>query len=78
MPYYVFKITQPTQMIKHLELLDTFENYKEARVRAREGRANARAGEQSTYKLVFAANQLEAEERLQEHREKPILMEWEK
>ena len=78
MPYYVFKITQPTQMIKNLELLDTFDVYKEARARAREGRANAPAGEQSTYQLVFAANQLEAEEYLQEHREKPILMEWEK
>lgn len=78
MPYYVFKITQPTQMIKNLDLQDTFEAYKEARTRARELRSQQEPGEKAEYKLVFAASQLEAEERLQEHREKPILMEWEK
>lgn len=78
MPYFVFRITQPTQIIKNLELQDSFEEYKTARALARELRANAQAGEQATYKLVFAATQLEAEESLQEHREKPVLMEWEK
>ncbi|MEZ5538042.1 MAG: hypothetical protein R3F02_20745 [Thiolinea sp.] len=78
MPYYVFKITQPTQLVKNLDLQDSFEEYKQARALARELRKNAPAGEQATYKLVFAANQLEAEENLLEHREKPILMEWEK
>ncbi len=78
MPYYVFKITQPTQIIKNLELQDDFDEYKAARALARQLRANAPAGEQTTYKLVFAGTQLEAEESLQEKREQPILMEWEK
>lgn len=78
MPYYVFKITQPTQLVKNLDLQDTFDEYKPARALARDLRKNAPAGEQSTYQLVFAANQLEAEENLQERREKPVLMEWEK
>lgn len=78
MPYYVFKITQPTRLVKNLDLQDSFEEYKQARALARELRKNAPPGDQAIYKLVFAANQLEAEENLQEHREKPILMEWEK
>ena len=78
MPYYVFKITQPTVIIKNLELQDSFEEYKAARALARQLRADAPPGEQATYKLVFAASQLEAEESLQEKREQPILKEWEK
>ena len=79
MPYYVFKITQPTQIVKNLELQGSFDEYKAARALARELRANAPAGEQATtYQLIFAGTELEAEENLQEKREKPILMEWEK
>ena len=78
MPYYVFKITQPTKIVKSLVLQDSFDDYRTARALARQLRANAAAGEQATYKLIFAASQLEAEESLQEKREQPILMEWEK
>ena len=78
MPYYVFKITQPTQIVKNLELQDSSDDYKTARALARELRANSPTGEQATYKLIFAASQLEAEESLLEKREQPILMEWEK
>lgn len=78
MPYYVFRITQPTPVIKNLELKDTFETYKEARALARDLRKNATNDDKAEYKLIFAASELEAEEQLQEKREKPILMEWEK
>lgn len=78
MPYYVFRITQPTPLIKNLELKHTCETYKEAREVARSLRAQQAVGDLATYKLILAASQLEAEERLLEHREKPILMEWEK
>ena len=78
MPYYVFKITQPTAIIKNLERQDSFAEYKAARALARQLRADAPPGEQASYKLVFAASQLEAEENLQEKREQPILKEWEK
>ncbi|MEB4592956.1 hypothetical protein VSS37_18395 [Candidatus Thiothrix sp. Deng01] len=78
MPYYVFRITQPTRLLKNLELQDTCETYKEAREIARNFRMRQEPGDQAEYKLIHAASQLEAEERLQEHREKPILMEWEK
>ena len=78
MPYYDFRITQPTTVIKHLEFQAAFDTYKEARELARQLRMNQAATDKTITKLVFAASQLEAEERLQEHREKPILMEWEK
>lgn len=78
MPYYVFRITQPTQLIKNLDLKQTCETYKEAREVARGFRAQQEPGDKATFKLIHAASQLEAEERLLEHREKPILMEWEK
>ena len=78
MQEYVFRITQPNIMVKNLDLQGQFEAYQDARRQVRDLRVQAAPGEQATYKLVFAANQLEAEEHLHEQREKPILMEWEK
>ncbi|MEZ5450093.1 MAG: hypothetical protein R3E89_14365 [Thiolinea sp.] len=63
-------------MLKNLGW-DSFE-IQGCRALARELRANAVPGEAASYKLVFAATQLEAEQNLQEPREKPVLMEWEK
>lgn len=78
MPYYVFRITQTTSIVKNLEHQSTHEAYQEARNQVRDLRMNAAPSDTAMYKLIFAANQLEAEERLQEQREKPVLMEWEK
>ncbi len=79
MPYYVFHISQgPTELIKKLDLQKDFESYRDARNFARAQRAELGADSGITVKMVFAASALEAEERLLEHREKPILMEWEK
>ena len=78
MAYYVFKITQPTPIVKNLDFQDAFESLKEAKVYAREQRAELPAGTDVTVKMVHAVNQLQAEEILLETREKPILMEWEK
>lgn len=78
MPYYVFRITQTTPILKNLEHQSTHEVYQEARNQVRTLRMSAMPSDKATYKLIFAANQLEAEEHLHEQREKPILMEWEK
>jgi len=79
MPYYVFKITPgPSQMIKALELQQEFDTYKEAKALTKTLRADLGAETNITIKVMFAANQLAAEEQLQEHREAPILREWEK
>jgi len=78
MAYYVFKITQPTPIVKNLDFQTSFEVFKEAKVYVRAQRAELPAGTNITVKMVHAANQLQAEEMLLETREKPILMEWEK
>jgi len=79
MPYFLFKITQPSELkiVKQLDLIDTFEAFRDAKTEAKRLRAEA-AGEDCVYKVMFAENQLAAEEQLQEKREKPVLMEFER
>jgi len=77
MPYYVFRIQSgPTALVKQLELLEEFAAYKEAQEFAKQTRSGQT--DTSQIKVMFADNQLQAEEQLQEKREKPILREWEK
>lgn len=79
MPYFIYKITPgPTSMIKQLELQTQFDSFNEAKNTARAMRAELGADTNITVKVIFAATPLEAEEKLQEHREAPILREWEK
>ncbi|MDH5710561.1 MAG: hypothetical protein OEZ15_02695 [Gammaproteobacteria bacterium] len=80
MPYYIYKITtQPGMaLVKNLELLDQYESFKEAKKVAREVREKQDGAEGVTVKVMFADNQLMAEEQLLEHREKPVIMEHEK
>lgn len=80
MPYYVFKMTSPEGMalVKNLELINHFESFKEAKNFARDERSKQDASDTSMIKVMFADNQLQAEEQLLEHREKPIVMEHEK
>jgi hypothetical protein len=79
MPYYLFKISHPDnlKLVKQLELLDTFEAFREARAEAKRLRA-APADDDCVYKVMFAESQLSAEEQLLEKREKPVLMEHER
>lgn len=79
MPYFVFKITVQKGMalVKNLELLKEFDQYKEAKRYTREMRTDVE-DEQVSIKMNFADNQLLAEEQLLEHRDKPIVMEHEK
>lgn len=79
MPYFVYKVTPgPSQMVKQLELLTQFDGFNEAKNHARGLRAELGGDSEVIIKVIFAATPLEAEERLQEHREAPILREWEK
>ncbi len=78
MPYYVFKITQPTELIKNLDFQDAFEKYKDARALARELRKELPLDSGVTVKMIHASNQLAAEEILMEKREESVVMEWEK
>ena len=79
MPYYVFKVeTAELAILKQLELIKTFEKFKEAKLFAREVRAEQAEGDVAEIKVMFADNQLAAEEMLMEAREKQIVMEHEK
>jgi hypothetical protein len=79
MPYYIYKITPgPTGLTKSLEKLEQYDAFKDAKQRARGMRAEMSNSESHTIKVMFADNELEAEEKLMEKREQPILREWEK
>ena len=79
MPYYVYLIKPGvTDLVKDLEKIAEYENFKEAKNFVKEKRSSQGADETVTYKIIFAKNALEAEEQLSEHREAPILREWEK
>ena len=65
-------------LVKNLELIDEFDSFKEAKNFARQKRAELAADSNDIIKVMFADNQLAAEEQLLEHREKPVLMEHEK
>ncbi len=80
MPYFIYRMTSPEGMdlVKNLELISQFDDFKDAKKYAREQRAELPEDSAETIKIMFADNQLLAEEQLLEHREKPILMEHEK
>lgn len=79
MPYFVYKITpDSTPSIKNIELIDSIDAYKDARSLARSIRAQLGSNDLIVIKIIFADNQLEAEQRLTEVREAPLLKEWEK
>lgn len=77
MPYFVYQITESV-MVKNLELLGEYEKFKDAKNFAKDKRAENPELNPESFKVIFAKNELEAEEQLQEHRDQPILMEWEK
>ena len=79
MPYFLYTISDHDQfaLIRDLELLQTFDAFKPAKTEARRLRAEQPlAG--ASYKVIFAESQLQAEERLLEKRDKPVLMEHER
>ncbi len=79
MPYFVYKIAPGvSKIVKNLEPLESFEKFKEAKNFAKEKRAQQAADDQTIYKIIFAENSIDAEEKLQEQREETILREWEK
>ena len=79
MPYYIYRIIQgPTALIKNLEKVSEYDSFKEAQQQAKQLRTELSPSESAHIKVIFANNPLEAEERLQEQREAPILREWEK
>ena len=79
MSYYLFKISvhDNLDLVKNLELLQVFDAFKAAKNEAKKRRAEQPL-DGVTYKVMFAENQLDAEEKLLEKRDKPVLMEYER
>lgn len=79
MPYYLYKISSHDnlELLKQLELLEVYDDFQPAKHEAKRLRADLPL-EGGSYKVMFAQTQLEAEEKLQEKREKPVLMEYER
>ena len=80
MPYYVFKMTSTEGMslVKNLDLLGEYESFRDAKNFAKSQRAELAGDDSITVKVMYAENQLLAEEQLLAYREKPIVMEHEK
>jgi hypothetical protein len=80
MPYYVFKMSSPEgmELVKNLELIDDFESFRDAKHFAKNERAKLDEDDRAIIKVMYAENQLLAEEQLLAYREKPIVMEHEK
>jgi len=79
MPYYLFKISSSDKfdLVKNLELLEVFDAFRTAKTEAKKLRAQ-QTGDEPSFKVMFAENQLSAEEQLLEKRDKPVLMEHER
>ena len=79
MPYYLFKISSSDKLdlVKDLELLEVFEAFRDAKTEAKKLRARQTV-DGPVFKVMFADNQLSAEEQLLEKRDKPVLMEHER
>ena len=79
MPYFVYRIENAEMaMLKQLQLINTFDSFKDAKTYAREQRIAQNADDKAIIKVMFADNELHAEELLMEKRDKPIVMEHEK
>lgn len=79
MPYYIYQIEQSAgAVIKRLQLTYKCDDYRQAKVEIRKLRDKQPQQDKQQWKMVFAESELQAEELLQEKREAPVLMEWEK
>jgi hypothetical protein len=78
MPYYIYRIIPgETPTARTLEFTGEHESFQEAKHEVRSLRTAQPRDTDSVYKIIFAENRPEAEQRLLEHREKPIPKEWE-
>jgi hypothetical protein len=78
MPYYIYKIIPgETATARSLEFSAEHESFREAKNEVRMLRTAQPGDSDIVYKIIFAGSRPEAEQRLLEHREKPIPKEWE-
>ncbi len=79
MPYYIYIVSSSeTGNNKSAAYVSEFDNFKDAKSEVRRLRTEAPLEASQGYKVMFAEDQAEAEQRLTEYREQPIAREWEK
>jgi hypothetical protein len=79
MPYYIYIVTSiDTTTKKSVERVSEFENFKLAKTEVRRLRAEQPLQDNQSYKIIFAEDTAQAEQRLVEYREEPVAKEWEK
>jgi hypothetical protein len=79
MPYYIYIVTSSeTGNNKSAAYVSEFDNFKDAKTEVRRLRIEEPLDEPGTYKVMFAEDRAEAEQRITEFREQPIAREWEK
>ena len=79
MPYYIYKISSgDTPVSKTLELIKEYDSFRDAKKEVKTMRAEQSQAVDYIFKVIFADSQPAAEELLLEHREQPIVKEWEK
>lgn len=79
MPYFVYKIAPAiSKIVKNIEPLAEYEKFKDAKNFAKDKRQQEDVSTGNIYKVIFAENSIDAEEKLQEQREETIVLEWEK
>jgi len=79
MPYYIYIVSSSeTGNQKSVSYVSEFDNFKVAKTEVRRLRADAPLESSQGYKVMFAEDRAEAEQRLTEYREQPIAKEWEK
>ncbi|MGD2081491.1 MAG: hypothetical protein PVF91_00900 [Chromatiales bacterium] len=69
MPYFVYRITPP----RTLEHIDTLASFKEARNLTRAHRAELEPGGETSVRMIFAKDQIEAEKLLLTPRDERVI-----
>ena len=79
MSYFIYIVTSSAKTTsKSVKRVSEYENFKLSKAEVRRLRTVEPLEDNQAYKIIFADNEAEAEQRLQEYREEPIAREWEK
>jgi hypothetical protein len=79
MPYFIYIVTSnEAGNSKSAEYVSEYDNFKEAKTEVRRLRIETPLETPRGYKVMFAEDRAEAEQRVTEFREQPIAREWEK
>jgi hypothetical protein len=77
--YFIYKIEAgANDIVKSLTKLNQFDKFRDAKQEVKRLRREQSSDDAALFKVIFAENELQAEEMLQEKREAPVVLEWEK